>query len=178
MPAEGIGVLSSSQEVGMEPAMSSEDLPLIFEPFDDATPEGAMATAPPRAPMPAELATGTLTEADLERVVTMDADRVLSDIPPPGAGEWPSPWQTSGVEMAETVEPSRQPISTVYPGGPADHTGERDIEREGSHLSATDLARIQIRSGLNPFRVQSKSSSYLERILNPPPPHPPKIWFC
>lgn len=148
MPAEGIGVLSSSQEVGMEPAMSSEDLPLIFEPFDDATPEGATATMPPRAPVPAELATGTLMEADLERVVTMDADRVLSDIPPPGAGEWPSPWQTSGVEMAEAVEPPRQPISTVYPGGPVDHTGEGEIEREGR--AAISLPQIwpDFRSGL------------------------------
>ncbi|XP_048106195.1 armadillo-like helical domain-containing protein 4 isoform X2 [Alosa alosa] len=152
LQGEGIGVLSSSQEVGMEPAMSSEDLPLIFEPFDEASPEGGTATAPPggsvlasQPPAPAELATGTLMEADLGRVVTMDTDRALSDIPPPGAAEWPSPWQTSGVEMAEAAEPSRWPVSTVYPRAPADHTGADITQNPGRTpptISATLSASV------------------------------------
>ncbi|XP_076128216.1 uncharacterized protein armh4 [Alosa pseudoharengus] len=165
--AEGIGVLSSSQEVGMEPAMSSEDLPLIFEPFDEATPEGGTATAPPggsalasQPPAPAELATGTLMEADLGRVVTMDTDRALSDIPPPGAAEWPSPWQTSGVEMAEAAEPSRWPISTVYPRAPADHTGADITQNPGRTpptISATLSASVTQQS---PMATVTKAAHF------------------
>ncbi|XP_042565804.1 armadillo-like helical domain-containing protein 4 isoform X2 [Clupea harengus] len=147
--------------------MSSEDLPLIFEPFEDATPGGAMATAPPpgaelasQPSAPAELATGTLTETDLEQTVTMDADRALSDIPPPGVAEWPSPWQTSGVEMAEAVEPSRQPISTAYPGSPADRTGA-DITQNPKRTPPTSSATLSASvTQQSPMATVSKAAHF------------------
>ncbi|XP_043074681.1 armadillo-like helical domain-containing protein 4 isoform X2 [Puntigrus tetrazona] len=63
--AEEVSVLPSSQDIGTEATMSSEDLPLIFEPFEDVTPAGASSVAM----TPAAVTAG---DAELERMVSMD----------------------------------------------------------------------------------------------------------
>ncbi|XP_038823968.1 armadillo-like helical domain-containing protein 4 [Salvelinus namaycush] len=104
------------QDAATEGTMSSEDLPLIFEPFD-VTPEGAgvaAATLSPDNSQPsvAMVTTGMLlSEADLDQVVTADTDDTgPSRVPSPVLPDWTSPWQTSGAEIAEPISPSGSPI--------------------------------------------------------------------
>lgn len=88
--------------------MSSEALPLIFEPFEDVTPEGAASAAatpgPGSAQPPTAMATGgtPLSEVDLEQLVTVEIDNDgPSHAPPLLMPDWTSPWQTSGAELLE-----------------------------------------------------------------------------
>ncbi|XP_042177771.1 armadillo-like helical domain-containing protein 4 isoform X2 [Oncorhynchus tshawytscha] len=104
------------QDVATEGTMSSEDLPLIFEPFD-VTPEGAgvaAATLSPDNSQPsvAMVTTGMLlSEADLDQAVTADTDDTgPSRVPSPVLPDWTSPWQTSGAEISEPISPSGSPI--------------------------------------------------------------------
>lgn len=60
--AEDVSVSPSSQDVGTEATMSSEDLPLIFEPLEDA------ASSQPSV-------TVTTGDAELDRMVSMETDR-------------------------------------------------------------------------------------------------------
>lgn len=101
-----------SQDVATEGTMSSEDLPLIFEPFDDVTPEGALPSAtlfPGDSQTLAATATGgmMLSEAELDQLVTVDAD---SDGPSHAPSllmpDWTSPWQISGADISEPISPS------------------------------------------------------------------------
>nr|XP_046148003.1 armadillo-like helical domain-containing protein 4 isoform X2 [Oncorhynchus gorbuscha] len=104
------------QDAATEGTMSSEDLPLIFEPFD-VTPEGAgvaAATLSPdnSRPSVAMVTTGMLlSEADLDQTVTADTDDTgPSRVPSPVLPDWTSPWQTSGAEISEPISPSGSPI--------------------------------------------------------------------
>lgn len=104
------------QDAATEGTMSSEDLPLIFEPFD-VTPEGAgiaAATLSPDNSQPSVTMVTTgmlLSEADLDQVVTVDTDDTgPSRVPSPVLPDWTSPWQTSGAEISETICPSGTPI--------------------------------------------------------------------
>lgn len=96
--------------------MSSEDLPLIFEPFDDVTAEGvagaAATLAPGKSQLSAAMATTgmLLSEAELEQLVTVDTDDGPSHVPPLLLPDWTSPWQTSGAEISEPISPSGPPI--------------------------------------------------------------------
>uniref|UniRef100_A0A8C2GXI6 Armadillo-like helical domain-containing protein 4 n=1 Tax=Cyprinus carpio TaxID=7962 RepID=A0A8C2GXI6_CYPCA len=71
---EEVSVLPSSQDVGTEATMSSEDLPLIFEPFEDVTPARA-SSEPSVAMTPAAVTAG---DAELDWMVSMDTDVRLS----------------------------------------------------------------------------------------------------
>ncbi|CDQ72743.1 unnamed protein product [Oncorhynchus mykiss] len=106
--------------------MSSEDLPLIFEPFDDVTPEGAGVATAVLAPGNSQLSvsmstTGTLlSEVEFDQVGTGDTGP--SRVPPLVLPDWTSPWQTSGAEISEPICPSGPPIDpppseTEQPGG-------------------------------------------------------------
>ncbi|XP_064780818.1 armadillo-like helical domain-containing protein 4 isoform X1 [Oncorhynchus masou masou] len=104
------------QDAATESTMSSEDLPLIFEPFD-VTPEGAgvaAATLSPDNSQPsvAMVTTGMLlSEADLDQAVTADTDDTgPSRVPSPVLPDWTSPWQTSGAGISEPISPSGSPI--------------------------------------------------------------------
>ncbi|XP_029588973.1 armadillo-like helical domain-containing protein 4 isoform X2 [Salmo trutta] len=104
------------QDAATEGTMSSEDLPLIFEPFD-VTPEGAgvaAATLSPDNSQPSVTMVTTgmlLSEADLDQVVTVDTDDTgPSRVPSPVLPDWTSPWQTSGAEISEPISPSGSPI--------------------------------------------------------------------
>lgn len=113
--------------------MSSEALPLIFEPFEDVTPEGAPAEAaavvtlvPGSAQPPAAMATGgmPLSEVDLDQLVTLETDSDgPSHAPPLLMPDWMSPWQTSGAELLEPISSSGPSVSPRQAGTePEDHS--------------------------------------------------------
>ncbi|XP_047429391.1 armadillo-like helical domain-containing protein 4 isoform X2 [Mugil cephalus] len=98
-----------SQDEATEATMSSEALPLIFEPFEDVTPEGAAAAVtlvPGSAQPPGAMATRglPLADVDLDQLVTVESD---SDGPSQAKSmlmpDWTSPWQTSGAELLEPI---------------------------------------------------------------------------
>uniref|UniRef100_A0A4W5R7L9 Armadillo-like helical domain-containing protein 4 n=1 Tax=Hucho hucho TaxID=62062 RepID=A0A4W5R7L9_9TELE len=114
------------QDASTEGTMSSEDLPLIFEPFDDVTPEGTgvakAALAPGNSQPSVSMATTgiLLSEVEFDQVDTGDTGP--SRVPPLVLPDWTSPWQTSGAEISEPICPSRPPIDpppseTEQPGG-------------------------------------------------------------
>ncbi|KAL0967690.1 hypothetical protein UPYG_G00255620 [Umbra pygmaea] len=107
---------TSLQEAAMEGTMSSEDLPLIFEPLD-VTPEGAGIATATVSPDNSQtsftiVATGMLlSEVELDQVVTLDKDNIgPSHVPPPVLLDWTLPWQISGGDNSEPINPSGLPI--------------------------------------------------------------------
>ncbi|XP_028858242.1 uncharacterized protein KIAA0754 isoform X2 [Denticeps clupeoides] len=134
LQGDDVSLLPSSEEVGPDPTMSSEDLPLIFEPFDDDTagavaftgqPTGSMVASQPSAHMePGEV------ESQLGQMVTVDADQTLSEVPAPGGSEWLSSWQTSGAELLEAVSTSHPLANTPLsePMHITDHGRESDAD--------------------------------------------------
>lgn len=96
-----------SQDEATEATMSSEALPLIFEPFEDATEEGpagaaAVVSQAPVGP-PGAMATRLppTSEADPDQLVNSDQSDGRSREPPALLSEWTSPWQASGSELPE-----------------------------------------------------------------------------
>lgn len=111
--------------------MSSEALPLIFEPFEDVTPEGAAAVAtlvPGSTQPPAAMATRgmPLSEVDLDQLVTVETD---SDSPSHAPSllmpDWTSPWQTSGAELLEPISSSVLSVSQQQAGTEPQDGSER-----------------------------------------------------
>ncbi|XP_072307264.1 uncharacterized protein [Eucyclogobius newberryi] len=103
-----------SQDDATESTMSSESLPLIFEPLEDASPEEALSDRP--------------------SPVTAETDSVAS---PPLLPDWTSPGQTSGTDLQE---PIRSSDSSVEAGSEAsedqDWTGAaRTLTPEENSLS-------------------------------------------
>ncbi|KAB5539883.1 hypothetical protein PHYPO_G00094300 [Pangasianodon hypophthalmus] len=115
---EEASVLPLLQEVGTEATMSSEDLPLIFEPLD-VTPSSSSALAELSVAMVP--ATGMLGETELEQTLSVDTDHSPHQSFP-GPSDWPSPWQMSGAENSDTVSSSQMPISGPF--------SEADVERD------------------------------------------------
>ncbi|XP_038818577.1 armadillo-like helical domain-containing protein 4 [Salvelinus namaycush] len=114
------------QDASTEGTMSSEDLPLIFEPFDDVTPEGAGVATASLAPSNSQLSVSMATTGMLLSEVEFDqvdtGDTGPSRVPPLVLPDWTSPWQTSGAEISEPICPSGPPIDpppseTEQPGG-------------------------------------------------------------
>lgn len=115
--------------------MSSEALPLIFEPFEDVTPEGSPAEAaagvtpaPGSAQPPAAMATGgmPLSDVDLDQLVTVETDSDgPSRAPPLLMPDWTSPWQTSGSELLEPISSSGPSVSPRQAGTVAEDHSER-----------------------------------------------------
>ncbi|CAL8313207.1 unnamed protein product [Lota lota] len=171
-----------SQDQSTEGTMSSEVLPLIFDPFDDVTPQGASTAGPaaagataapggPQPPITAMLTGGTfLSEAAFDRLVTVETDGDGPSHPPPMLlPEWMSPWQTSGTEL---LEPSTSPGPAVPPLGPLEHHAMKDSDKaekleEPSSLSG--LAASSLLSSGTPVTKAthhqvSKSTSGLEEM--------------
>ncbi|XP_023286123.1 uncharacterized protein C14orf37 homolog isoform X1 [Seriola lalandi dorsalis] len=126
-----------SQDEATEGTMSSEALPLIFEPFEDVTPGGAAAAPAPAAVVtlvpgsaqpPAAMATGVmpLSEVDLDQLVTVETD---SDSPSHAPSllmpDWTSPWQTSGAELLEPIGSSVPSVSQQQAGTEPEDRSER-----------------------------------------------------
>ncbi|XP_051953960.1 uncharacterized protein LOC127623599 [Xyrauchen texanus] len=106
---EEVSVLPSSQEVAIEATMSSEDLPLIFEPFEDVTMLGD--SAPVSEPSVAMAATAvTVGDAELEQMMSMDTGHA-SDATLSGVMNWPPSWQTSGDQKYDAVSPSNMLVN-------------------------------------------------------------------
>ncbi|XP_026174623.1 uncharacterized protein armh4 [Mastacembelus armatus] len=127
----GDTVVPLSQDEATEGTMSSEALPLIFEPFEDVAPEGAAAGAavtlmPGSAQPPAAMATRglLLSEVDLNQLVTVETDSDdPSHAPPLLMPDWASPWQTSGAELLEPVSSSGPSVSQQHrETEPEDHS--------------------------------------------------------
>ncbi|KAG7240271.1 hypothetical protein INR49_027082 [Caranx melampygus] len=124
-------VVPLSQDEATEGTMSSEALPLIFEPFEDVTPEGAAAVVtlvPGSTQPPAAMATGgmLLSEVDLDQLVTVETD---SDSPSHAPSllmpDWTSPWQTSGAELLEPISSSVLSVSRQQTGTEPEDGSER-----------------------------------------------------
>ncbi|XP_016117645.1 uncharacterized protein [Sinocyclocheilus grahami] len=107
LQAEEVSVFPSSQDVSTEVTMSSEDLPLIFEPFEDVTAPGA-SSGPSVAMTPAAV---TIGDPELERMVSMVTDHISSD------GRLSGMLETSGVT---------EPITEPHPE--AEHYGTTQRE--------------------------------------------------
>ncbi|KAI2652366.1 Armadillo-like helical domain-containing protein 4 [Labeo rohita] len=105
--AEEVSVLPSSQDVSTEATMSSEDLPLIFEPFEDVTVPGASSELSVTM-TPAAVTTG---DAELEQMVSMDTDHTSSDV--------------SLSRMLETSG-AKEPITEPHPTAEHYGTTQRD----------------------------------------------------
>lgn len=115
--------------------MSSEALPLIFEPVEDATVEGEAAAAPtahgPSAVQPpAAMATRgiPLLELDLDQLVTVETDREgPSRDPPVLLPDWTLSWQTSGAELLEPISSSGSSLAQrQVKTDPEDHVEKGD----------------------------------------------------
>lgn len=91
-------VVQLSPDEATEGTMSSEALPLIFEPLEDAVSE----RSPPDAASVVTLAPGSPQPP-------ADGD---GPSPTPPASDWTSPWQTSGTEQ---LEPSAFWGPSAYP---------------------------------------------------------------
>lgn len=87
-----------SQDEATEGTMSSEALPLIFEPFEDVTSEAAAVT---RVPGPSHAPS----------LLMLD---------------WTSPWQTSGGELLEPIGSSGPSVSQLQ-GGAEDQSERGDV---------------------------------------------------
>ncbi|XP_073712524.1 uncharacterized protein [Misgurnus anguillicaudatus] len=94
---EEVSVEPSSQDLLAETIMSSEDLPLIFEPFEDLTPPETSVAMMPAA----------VTVEDAELLVSMDTAQTSSDLLLSGMPERSSLRQTSGTEMSDAVSASQ-----------------------------------------------------------------------
>ncbi|KAF5908492.1 armadillo-like helical domain-containing protein 4 isoform X1, partial [Clarias magur] len=116
---EEASVLPLLQEVGTEATMSSEDLPLIFEPLEDVTPSSSslLASELSVAMVPA---TGMLGETEPEQTLSMDTDHSPhQSFPVPS--DWPPSWQMSGAENLDTVSSSQVPISGPFSEAEVEH---------------------------------------------------------
>ncbi len=137
-------VVPPSEDEATEGTMSSEALPLIFEPFEDVTPEGAPAEAAaaaavaaaaaavtlvPGSPQPpAAMATGGMlqSEVDVDQLVTVETDSDgPSHAPPLLMPDWTSPWQTSGAELLEPISSSGPSVSQRQAGTEPEDQSER-----------------------------------------------------
>ncbi|XP_051500300.1 armadillo-like helical domain-containing protein 4 [Myxocyprinus asiaticus] len=94
---EEVSALSTSQEVGTDATMSSEDLPLIFEPFEDVA---APVSEPSVAMVPTAV---SMVDAELEQMVSMETAHTPSDVTLSEAHDWSSSWQMSGVQKSDAV---------------------------------------------------------------------------
>ncbi|XP_029983912.1 armadillo-like helical domain-containing protein 4 isoform X3 [Sphaeramia orbicularis] len=123
-PSGADTVVPLSQDEATEGTMSSESLPLIFEPFEDVAPEGTVGAAAAAAVvtlLPGSATGGMpLSEVDLEQLVTVETD------PPLLIPDWASPCQTSGAELLEPISSSGPTVSQQPTGT---ETGPEQFER-------------------------------------------------
>lgn len=133
-------VVPLSQDEATEGTMSSEALPLIFEPFEDVTPEGAAAAVtlvPGSTQPPAAMATGgmPLSEVDLDQLVTLETDSDSpSNAPSLLMPDWTSPWQTSGAELLEPISSSVLSVSQQQAGTEPEDGSERGEGGDASRI--------------------------------------------
>ncbi|XP_027005250.2 tau-tubulin kinase 1 isoform X2 [Tachysurus fulvidraco] len=153
---EEASVLPLLQEVGTEATMSSEDLPLIFEPLDDVTPSSSSALASELsvAMVPA---TGMVRESEQEQTLSMDTDHSPRQSFP-GPSDWPSPWQMSGAENSDTVSSSHMPISGPFSEADVDRSERTErlqtTTQQVAGMKLTHSALLKPVSGLEELESQ------------------------
>ncbi|XP_020488104.1 armadillo-like helical domain-containing protein 4 [Labrus bergylta] len=126
-------VVPLSLDEATEGTMSSEALPLIFEPFEDVPSEGVLAAeaapaVPDIAQPPAAMATAGM---DVDpQLVTMETDSNGPSLAPPLlTPDWTSPWQTSGAELPEPISSSGPSVSQRQAGSELQDHMERGTVR-------------------------------------------------
>ncbi|XP_036941514.1 uncharacterized protein LOC119012122 isoform X1 [Acanthopagrus latus] len=125
-------VVPLSQDEATEGTMSSEALPLIFEPFEDVTSDGAQAEAavtlvPGSAQPPAAVPP---SEVDLDQLDAVETDSDgPSRAPPLLMPDWTSTWQTSGAELLEPISSSGPSVSPRHAGTELEDHSERGAAR-------------------------------------------------
>ncbi|XP_041660666.1 armadillo-like helical domain-containing protein 4 [Cheilinus undulatus] len=120
-----------SQDEATEGTMSSEALPLIFEPIEEVASEGVQATVmslPGSAQPPAAMVTAGMDVDPQLVTVETDSDGP-SQAPPLLTPDWTSPWQTSGAELLEPVSSSGTSGSQRQTGSELEEHGERGAVR-------------------------------------------------
>ncbi|XP_044026225.1 uncharacterized protein LOC122863627 isoform X2 [Siniperca chuatsi] len=174
-------VVPLSQDEATEGTMSSEALPLIFEPFDDVTPEGAPAEAAAvtlvagSAQPPAAMVTGgrPVSEVDLDQLVTVETDSDgPSHAPPLLMPDWTSPWQTSGAELLEPISSSGPSVSQRQARTESEDHSERGAVRTPNleeNLPTTgpsfsSLQRAMTTVAMATHQSMHKSRSGLEEV--------------
>ncbi|KAG7267809.1 hypothetical protein CRUP_003623, partial [Coryphaenoides rupestris] len=166
-----------SQDPSTERTMSSEDLPLIFDPFDDVTPQGVTAVppgvitvaaaatpgSPPHPPPVAAMATGGTFPLP-DRLVTAETDGGGGggpSHPPPLVPLMPE-WQASGTELPE---PRARP-SVPHAVKDSDRAEKRE---EISIISGLPTSTLLLLSSATPVTTAThrhvfKSTSGLEEM--------------
>lgn len=120
--------------------MSSEALPLIFEPFEDAASEAAaeagVTSIPGGArPPPAAMATAGM-DVDPQLVTVETDSEAPSQAPPLLMPDWTSPWQTSGAELLEPISSSGPSVSQQRAGSePEDQTAKGERGGDGRSMN-------------------------------------------
>ncbi|XP_005805673.2 uncharacterized protein C14orf37 homolog isoform X1 [Xiphophorus maculatus] len=156
-PAGADTAVPLPQDEATEATMSSEALPLIFEPFEDATEEGPAGAAAvvSQAPVgsPGAMATRLppTSEADPDQLVNSDPSDGPSREPPALLSEWTSPWQASGSELLEpvgagTAASQRQVQTEQEEDHPGTGTARTTNSEAGtsSHNTITTIASHQL----------------------------------
>lgn len=145
--------------------MSSEALPLIFEPFEDVAEEqaagaaAAVSQAPVRSPGAMETRLLPTSDADPALLIATNADTDgPSREPPVLLSDWTSPWQASGAELLEPVSTSGSTASQQQiQSEQEDHP--RKGEQEGCiNLKAKIVAKFQL-------HVKQTSTSFCSKDL-------------
>lgn len=112
------------QDEATEGTMSSEALPLIFEPLEEVTSEEAAAesavTPQPDGARPAP--TGSLSESDGKQ---LDAGEANSDSASHAVPDWTTPWQASGTKVLETVSSLGPSVAPPQVGVEPEHPPDR-----------------------------------------------------
>ncbi|XP_076874038.1 uncharacterized protein armh4 isoform X2 [Brachyhypopomus gauderio] len=158
---EEASILPLSQEVGPEATMSSEDLPLIFAPFDDVTPPRSSALAFELTVAMAPV-TGMRGEGELEQAVSMNADHTPSDASLLGPSDWPSPWQMSGAENSDALITSQMPINKPF------------SEEDPEHSDKTENLQNVIPTTMGSLPLSS-SHAFTQQITDTEPTHLPEL---
>ncbi|KAI9528124.1 hypothetical protein NQZ68_023104 [Dissostichus eleginoides] len=177
-PGDVDTVVPPSEDEATEGTMSSEALPLIFEPFEDVTAEGGAAEAvaavtavPGSAQPPAAMATGGMHQVDLDQLVTVETD---SDGPshalPLLMPDWTSSWQASGGELLEPIG-SLGPSVSERRGGAEDQTERGDVRTANleENLPTTDPSFSSLQHAMTTVSMAThhpvhKSRSGLEEM--------------
>ncbi|KAF3849673.1 hypothetical protein F7725_019392 [Dissostichus mawsoni] len=176
-PGDVDTVVPPSEDEATEGTMSSEALPLIFEPFEDVTAEGGAAEAvaavtavPGSAQPPAAMATGGMHQVDLDQLVTVETD---SDGPshalPLLMPDWTSSWQASGGELLEPIG-SLGPSVSERRGVAEDQTERGDRRQMKMKEDENSEESIEDDSEEDLTETPKTFSTRLPYSLIPPPP--------
>ncbi|XP_036398675.1 armadillo-like helical domain-containing protein 4 isoform X2 [Megalops cyprinoides] len=146
---------------GVKATATPEDLPLIFEPVDDALSE-VTVTAPPSGTQQVSqfsvitAANGALSRSELESKVTVSRAPSLSEAPSPAMHNGPFlSWQMSGTEMMDTFSSSLLPSLTAPPPGPPPDYEILDSEEIGMIDTPTGTTKAPP----NPFETQQPKTT-------------------